>query len=173
MMDFLVTYGWMMMISLVVIGALAWYGVASYDKYLPTTCTTTGLVQCTDYKVGETQAQFRLRNNLGQPITGMVVTIEGRGNYQGLKETYTYTGVGEQDVTDPIILPVDKPRGRFLGAITIVYSGREASINHTITGKLTGSPEPDQQIEVSAEPAPLPEPEPIPEENDTFPVRLR
>ncbi|MFH1649019.1 MAG: hypothetical protein ABIA93_00535 [Candidatus Woesearchaeota archaeon] len=164
MTDFLVTYGWMMVVSIAVISALAWYGVTSFEKYIPTTCTTTGLVHCSDYAVYDNAVQFRLKNNLGQPITGMVVTVEGLGNYKDVQKTITYDKLDSEDLTVPIIVPITD-KGTFTGAITIEYTGRDKSISHSIKGKITGTPE--LTTEVPEEAAPLPigqqEPQPVPD----------
>ena len=41
-MEFLMTYGWAILVVLVAIGALAYFGVLSPDRFLPERCTGTG-----------------------------------------------------------------------------------------------------------------------------------
>ncbi|MDP6139346.1 MAG: hypothetical protein QGI89_04610 [Candidatus Woesearchaeota archaeon] len=47
-MEFLMTYGWAILVVLVAIGALAYFGVMSPDKFLPAKCTLPAGVACVD-----------------------------------------------------------------------------------------------------------------------------
>ncbi|MBI2575401.1 hypothetical protein HYV82_05960 [Candidatus Woesearchaeota archaeon] len=53
-MEFLMTYGWAILVVLVVIGALAYFGVLSPDTLLPEKCTLPILLNCKDHKVTDT-----------------------------------------------------------------------------------------------------------------------
>ncbi|MFO8016938.1 MAG: hypothetical protein R6U32_07600 [Candidatus Woesearchaeota archaeon] len=50
-MEFLLTYGWAILVILVIIGALAYFGVLSPAKLLPDKCEFTAGVECKDYVV--------------------------------------------------------------------------------------------------------------------------
>ncbi|MBR9699766.1 hypothetical protein GOV09_04890 [Candidatus Woesearchaeota archaeon] len=68
-MEFLMTYGWAILVVLVAIGALAYFGVLSPDKFLPERCTGTAGLDCVDKAVIEdNRLQISLRNNLGYTI---------------------------------------------------------------------------------------------------------
>ncbi|MBI5391980.1 hypothetical protein HZB00_03170, partial [Candidatus Woesearchaeota archaeon] len=50
-MEFLMTYGWAILVVLVAIGALAYFGVLSPSRFLPRSCTIGPGFSCDDAKV--------------------------------------------------------------------------------------------------------------------------
>ena len=50
-MEFLMTYGWAILVVLVVIGALAYFGVLNPSKLVPDKCVASAGVSCTEYKM--------------------------------------------------------------------------------------------------------------------------
>jgi len=75
-MEFLMTYGWAILVVLVAIGALAYFGVLSPDKFLPERCTGPAGLDCID-KASITAStgpansgniQFVIKNNQGYDI---------------------------------------------------------------------------------------------------------
>lgn len=97
-MEFLLTYGWAILIVLVVIAALAYFGILSPQKLLPDKCFFQIGVSCVDfsassegYPIGDTMVQtpdelddkiyslnFDLINNLGQDVYVTKVSITGK-----------------------------------------------------------------------------------------------
>ncbi|MBI2143863.1 hypothetical protein HYU17_01775 [Candidatus Woesearchaeota archaeon] len=69
-MEFLMTYGWAILVVLVVIGALAYFGVLNPQQFLPTKCQLPVGLACTDYAIGlsASQTQLVLSNGLGTDI---------------------------------------------------------------------------------------------------------
>ena len=55
-MEFLMTYGWAILVVLVVIGALAYFGVLSPDTLLPEKCSLPLQLSCKDFSVVDTSA---------------------------------------------------------------------------------------------------------------------
>ncbi len=51
-LEFLMTYGWAILVVLVVIGALAYFGVLSPSNLLPEKCTFPVSISCKDYTIG-------------------------------------------------------------------------------------------------------------------------
>ncbi len=69
-LEFLTTYGWAFLVILVMIGALAYFGVLSPQKFLPERCTFSPGVICKDHQLSEKNgAEFVLENGLGKTIT--------------------------------------------------------------------------------------------------------
>lgn len=68
-MEFLMTYGWAILVVLVVIGALAYFGVLNPQSFLPKKCQfSTGLV-CADHVLYETKGlKISINNGLGNDI---------------------------------------------------------------------------------------------------------
>jgi len=76
-LEFLMTYGWMIMVMLIVIGALAHFGVLSQDKFLPNKCILESGLACLDYRVETNRIMVVLRNGIGEDLTIKNVNIEG------------------------------------------------------------------------------------------------
>lgn len=71
-LEFLMTYGWAFLVILIMIGALAYFGVLSPTKFLPERCTFGSQFVCKDYLITTTGSTatvtLKLQNNLGQAI---------------------------------------------------------------------------------------------------------
>ena len=69
-LEFLTTYGWAFLIILIMIGALAYFGILSPSKVLPNRCTFGAEFQCLDHQIDKSSEQLkvRLRHNLGESI---------------------------------------------------------------------------------------------------------
>lgn len=71
-LEFLMTYGWAFLVILIMIGALAYFGVLSPTKFLPERCTFGSQFVCKDYLMttdGTTASvTVKLQNNLGTAI---------------------------------------------------------------------------------------------------------
>lgn len=65
-LEFLMTYGWAFLVILIMIGALAYFGVLSPNKFLPERCNFGSQFLCKDYQMTPTEVTLRLQNNLGQ-----------------------------------------------------------------------------------------------------------
>ena len=83
-LEFLMTYGWAILVVLVVIGALAYFGVLNPSILLPEKCTLTTGLACKDHRIDSTlgEVSFSIENGMG---TGMYITnmtVSGKGtNY--------------------------------------------------------------------------------------------
>jgi hypothetical protein len=69
-LEFLTTYGWAFLVILVMIGALAYFGVLNPSKMLPDRCIFSPEIQCVESKVVGNQSnngmlRFRITNNIG------------------------------------------------------------------------------------------------------------
>ena len=86
-MEFIMTYGWAILVVLVAIGALAYFGVLNPSKYLPEKCVFTTGVTCRDFILQESGTdlvvRFNLENGLGESMT------IGAGNISALYKSTT------------------------------------------------------------------------------------
>jgi hypothetical protein len=80
-LEFLTTYGWAFMVILVMIGALAYFGVLNPQKYLPEKCLITTGLDCTDHQITKTGtlAKVRITNNLGSTISSITMSSTSCG----------------------------------------------------------------------------------------------
>src|SRR3989339_738953 len=96
-MEFLMTYGWAILVVLVAIGALAYFGVLSPDKFLPSKCTLPSGLACLDHKATDAGITVVLQNALGYDIDSVTVdfvscgraTVGAASLANGAKDTYT------------------------------------------------------------------------------------
>ncbi len=77
-MEFLMTYGWAILVVLVVIGALAYFGVLSPSTLLPEKCSFPVSVSCSDHVIGTGSLGVILQNGAGRDmkVLGMTATSE-------------------------------------------------------------------------------------------------
>jgi len=68
-MEFLMTYGWAILVVLVVIGALAYFGVISVTNVLPEKCFFQVGLECEQHQFKAGSVNLLIRNALGDKIT--------------------------------------------------------------------------------------------------------
>jgi hypothetical protein len=69
-MEFLMTYGWAILVVLAAIGALAYFGVLSPAKFIPESCTlqpTSGL-SCLDFRATSDSVHLLIMNSGGRDL---------------------------------------------------------------------------------------------------------
>ncbi len=78
-MEFLMTYGWAILVVLVAIGALAYFGVLNPGRFLPSSCTVGPGISCEAHKVSDSgdSVQLLMRNGAGQSWTNARVQVAG------------------------------------------------------------------------------------------------
>lgn len=101
-LEFLMTYGWAFLVILIMVGALAYFGVLNPSKFLPERCTFGAQVLCKDYLIDGAAQQVRvvLQNNVGQPIK--LTDATNISNVDGFD--CPTVGVFESDGTTPIAM---------------------------------------------------------------------
>src|SRR3990170_3053196 len=67
-MEFLMTYGWAILVVLIVIGALAYFGVLDPSKLLPEKGGFPTGLHCDDYFVSTTGINLTIQNGIGKDI---------------------------------------------------------------------------------------------------------
>jgi len=97
-MEFLMTYGWAMMVVLLALGALAYFGVLNPTNLLPERCTFPVGLQCADHSVDTTanEVHFRIINGKGSGVILYNLSItDSEGNFQGCTLDFTTAGACE------------------------------------------------------------------------------
>ena len=81
-MEFLMTYGWALLVVLIAIAALAFFGVLNPQRFLPETCTLAPGFGCTDFKITTAAITVILQNGLGSNInTGTTLNVSAADNH--------------------------------------------------------------------------------------------
>jgi len=146
-MEFMLTYGWAILVVLAAIGALAYFGVLSPDKFLPERCLFPSGIDCVDKAVIDTAddgvIQVALRNNIGYTME-VQSTITGTDDctspttltVNGAAAPVNITNNGQMVVT--FDCGADIAEGRFKTDITLSYRNTETGLTHQATGSIRG-----------------------------------
>ncbi|MFH1376138.1 MAG: hypothetical protein ABIH25_00725 [Candidatus Woesearchaeota archaeon] len=78
-MEFLMSYGWAILVVLVAISALAYFGVLDPNNSLPETCILFPGLGCDDYKVDSNGVTLVITNGLGKDLESFSITVLGDG----------------------------------------------------------------------------------------------
>src|SRR3989338_8726537 len=130
-LEFFFTYGWVIMVVLVVIGALTNAGLLNIEKLAAEECTAGIGLGCIDFRIDENSGTFALINGLGQNI--QLESIEmGDCNAKNLgslnngqKGAFSISGCE------------NKPDEKINSNIKFRYK-TESGIIHTVEGKVIG-----------------------------------
>ncbi|MBU1198341.1 MAG: hypothetical protein KKF46_01150 [Nanoarchaeota archaeon] len=146
-MEFLMTYGWAILVVLAAIGALAYFGVLSPDRFMPSKCLVAGGFSCVEYKMDDTTETVKiyLQNNLGVDASPVNVTLT---NSQGIECAGANTGVDIPTLTNGqkstvITFGNDATNcpftaSSFKGNIEVSYVRSGETESHTATGSISG-----------------------------------
>lgn len=132
-MEFLMTYGWAILVVLAAIGALAYFGVLSPGKFVPESCmlpSTSGLA-CLDFSVTETEAHLFVMNSGGRDLILNNITIGDcteeldvsftDGTQQLINVSCDFGSAGEKSKKD----------------LVLTYTVQESGFTKTASGSLT------------------------------------
>ena len=140
-MEFLMTYGWAILVVLIAIAALAYFGVLNPGRYLPSSCTLGPGLSCTDFKVvganpvnGE--VTLVIQNGMGQDLNSINISIVGVCN--GLTEGLALPDGEEKTFVIPCTAPIIG--SKFKEDILIAYTG-ESLLSHVMTGSISSQVE--------------------------------
>jgi len=166
-MEFLMTYGWAILVVLAAIGALAYFGVLSPDRFLPDKCTANPPFSCSEFKIDGTAdtVMISLQANGGQDLTDVTVELSCDGfaspAADGVMTVTPATSIGAgnswlngaavqfdldaaalgNDATDAgcdDAAAADLAVGdRFKADYRITYTRSGENANHTTTGSIT------------------------------------
>lgn len=132
-MEFLMTYGWAILVVLAAIGALAYFGVLSPDRFLPEKCTLPSGIACLDFRYSGTDIEMSIQNGAGFDMTGVSVTVNGTGcNVVNSGGSATLTN-GEKDTYSVTCAPTS---GKFKGDVYFDYTNQQTGMAHTKQGEI-------------------------------------
>ena len=137
-LEFLMTYGWAILVVLVAIGALAYFGVLSPDKFLPSKCTLPAGIACTDHKADASagangQVTVVLRNGMGFDTTAVGVYVSGCTESTG---NALSNGAQSNFVLDCAAGTLTGG-SKYSGDVNVSYTNADSGIDHTVQGSLT------------------------------------
>lgn len=76
-LEFLMTYGWAILVVMVALGALAYFGVLNPSRVLPERCLFGNGINCQDYILYSNNFSLSLLNGMGQSLYGFYISPDG------------------------------------------------------------------------------------------------
>jgi len=137
-MEFLMTYGWAILVVLVAIGALAYFGVLSPDRFLPSRCTLPSGIACIDHEVtdvfgpGNGELYIVIRNGLGYGME--TVSIAASDCTSGTTESLIKNGKSQILTATGCTVTTGE---KYKGDINITYTNADTTLEHVSRGSLT------------------------------------
>ena len=132
-MEFLMTYGWAILVVLAAIGALAYFGVLSPSKFVPEKCTLEPGISCADFKVTPSETTLVLRNGQGNDLTINSVTV-GSCSITGQNITFDN---GQQTTVELTGCSNGDDGTRYSEDVEIQYTRLSSGLTKTHTGSIT------------------------------------
>jgi uncharacterized protein (UPF0333 family) len=131
-MEFLMTYGWALLVVLAAIGALAYFGVLKPQQFLPEQCVLVPGVACSDFKVNSSQTVMVILNSLGRDMS---ITRISAGNCS--KDFNYELKNGEQFEFILTGCNNGESGGRFKSDIVVDYVSKDSGLSKTIKGSIS------------------------------------
>ena len=137
-MEFLMTYGWAILAAVVVIGALAYFGVFSPGQYAPKTCTLNAPLWCDEHNMDENGVNLVIRNGGGKDITLQSVEVTECGTVT----SGNFTDGDQLNDGDTKVVNVNcdlSGQEEFSGDLTVTYMNVGGELNQTTSGQVVGT----------------------------------
>jgi len=132
-MEFLMTYGWAILVVLVAIGALAYFGVLSPERFLPAKCTLPAGVACVDFNIDSGNVNVVLRNGIGFDLDTVAVHVSGCTD----STTPTVLANGAQATFTATVCGLTSG-AKFSGDVNVTYRNVDTTLTHKVQGSITG-----------------------------------
>jgi uncharacterized protein (UPF0333 family) len=146
-LEFLTTYGWAFMVILVMIGALAYFGVLSPKNLVPDSCIAGAGFNCRDFQVGDSTVKLSITNSLGSQIyvSHLVVQLNGVNANACTINTVAMTPTNNVTVADGANIAIDgctfvaRPTvgSKVKLSYSFDYQTAEGVYSHPMTGTVT------------------------------------
>ncbi len=133
-LEFLMTYGWAILIVLIAIGALAYFGVLNPARLIPRMCTFVPGISCDDFVVrGDGTAAVILRNGFAMALTNVAVTMQSQAATCTSQFTYWIPG----DLMVCSFTNIDTGNGESFSDVMILnYSFLGSILQHSDLGQI-------------------------------------
>ena len=140
-LEFIMTYGWAILVVLVAIGALAYFGVLSPDKFLPSKCTLQSGIACIDHKVQgistltpNGRVTVVLKNGLGFDLTNVIAKA---GNCGESLPKIMPNGADAATFTIDCGASNQILGSKFNNQLNVTYTITETGVDHNNVGQIT------------------------------------
>ena len=138
-LEFIMTYGWAILVVLVAIAALAYFGVLNPSRFLPNKCTFQSGIACLDHKVTASGLTVVVQNALGfditidcvkaQQCTALGTCVLASGSVATLTNGALPTTIA--------LTCANSGLTKYSGQVNITYTIKETNLQHTNQGDIT------------------------------------
>ncbi len=130
-LESLSTYGWAILVLLIVIGTMTYMSLSRTDEHIPSACIIESGIACMDFVVSTDGIVIKVKNNYDSKLGNIKVHFKGCGDATGPVEIEkTKTAIYEASCA--------LPKGKFQEEIYFVYTNLDAdALEHNITGQLS------------------------------------
>ena len=144
-MEFLMTYGWAILVVLIVVGALAYFGVLNPQNLIPEKCVFPTQLTCSDWKVtpGPTgSVQMILINGGGKDLTIWNANITSLAIATSCRKdspAWTFpmkAGETKTFTFDNCAIDVIKASSKIKYSVEINYTYTDSTFSHGMSGEL-------------------------------------
>jgi len=142
-MEFLMTYGWAILVVLVAIGALAYFGVLSPDKFLPAKCVLPAGITCVDFKIDSATDKLTvvLRNGLGADLTDVSFTTTDGTDSCTISNVVAIQNGKDGTLITAATCTAFASGDKFNQDLIVQYTNDDSGLTKTVTGTITGRAE--------------------------------
>ncbi|MBW3012096.1 hypothetical protein KY311_02845 [Candidatus Woesearchaeota archaeon] len=133
--EFLMTYGWAILVVGVAIAALAYFGVLSPTKFLPSKCTFPSGIACIDHKVSTSEITMILQNSLGYTITVDSINLTDASGCEATPGTTMQNG---QQATFTVNCS-NSPGEKFKSDMNLVFTRLDTNLSQQWSGEMLAS----------------------------------
>ena len=136
-LEFLTTYAWAFLVILIMVGALAYFGILNPSKLLPERCSFGPEIECADYSLSYGAAgtdgtvDLKLKNNLEESITISDIALSSDTGFSCTNPTFS--GNIAPGATDDFAFTACNPKA------AVFTQGSKAKIDVTVSYYLSKS----------------------------------
>lgn len=101
-LEFLTTYAWAFLAIAMVLGALYYFGIFDFGKYLPQKCVFPSQFKCLDFSLKPSEVRIKLVNNLGEDVrvTSLQITNDATPPISCAPQSaFDWAHASEKDIT--------------------------------------------------------------------------
>jgi len=132
-MEYMITYGWVVIVVLVALAALAYFGVFNPSSLIPSRCDLGSEIHCLEYKMNATSITLVLYNNLGYDIQGVNVTVSTTA--PDCTDSVFVGNLGNSEKTGLLSFCSGTAfPARLRGDLTVIYAVAGESVSHSLKG---------------------------------------
>lgn len=136
-MEFLMTYGWAILAAVIAIGVLAYFGVFSPGKYIPSSAVLTAPFYVDAYNIKTGGITIEAKNNGGETYVITRATVKNSATTCDSGVVSESVDAGAKAAITSACTLVEGET--FKGDITVSYTKADSNVTMSSTGTISGS----------------------------------